>query len=299
MEKESKPFASGADASDKYKPQTYANNAEYFAALEKWLHDAYMWQSITAAFPYALMSNQFAPANAINMQHFNASQSGANVFPYMTFVHNGDILRNRRTQVATVRPNQHRQTEGIEYRVPPLWKRFIAEFLDFLILFFLKLAVTFVAVDFFDFIDLDKYDLDVLQRNVKIDYKIALEMTSEILLLELIHRIVVCIFETFWLQRGIGGRIGGATPGKTMMGIRVVLCTKVTPVEGRPMDVIVVHPGTDLGLGWAFARSFVKNLVLAVLFPICFALFFFRHNRTGYDIMCRTIVVEDPPRQRH
>jgi hypothetical protein len=40
---------------------------------------------------------------------------------------------------------------GIEYRIPPLWKRFIAEFLDFFILFFLKLAVTFVAVDFFDF----------------------------------------------------------------------------------------------------------------------------------------------------
>lgn len=40
---------------------------------------------------------------------------------------------------------------GVEYRIPPLWKRFIAEFLDFLILFFLKLGVTFVAVDIFDF----------------------------------------------------------------------------------------------------------------------------------------------------
>jgi hypothetical protein len=40
---------------------------------------------------------------------------------------------------------------GIEYRIPPLWKRFAAEFLDFLILFLLKLTVTFVVVDFFDF----------------------------------------------------------------------------------------------------------------------------------------------------
>jgi uncharacterized RDD family membrane protein YckC len=101
------------------------------------------------------------------------------------------------------------------------------------------------------------------------------------------------------LQRGIDGRAGGATPGKTVMGIRVVLCTKVTQIEGRPMDVIAVHPGTDLGLGWAFARSFIKNLILAVLFPVCFVLFFFRHNRTVYDILCQTIVVEDPPRQRH
>jgi uncharacterized RDD family membrane protein YckC len=64
------------------------------------------------------------------------------------------------------------------------------------------------------------------------------------------------------------------------------------------MDVIAVHPGTDLGLRWAFARSFIKNLILAVIFPL-FAIFFFRHNRTGYDMLCRTIVVEDPPRQRH
>jgi uncharacterized RDD family membrane protein YckC len=101
------------------------------------------------------------------------------------------------------------------------------------------------------------------------------------------------------LQRGIDGRVGGATPGKTAMGIRVVLCTKVTHIEGRPLDVIAVHPATDLGLGWAFARSFIKNLIHAVLFPVCFALFFFRHNRTVYDILCRTIVVEELPRQRH
>jgi uncharacterized RDD family membrane protein YckC len=105
--------------------------------------------------------------------------------------------------------------------------------------------------------------------------------------------------QTFWLQRGIGGHVGGATPGKTMMGIRVVLCTKVIHIDGRPVDVVTVYPGTDLGLGWAFARSFAKNVVLALLFPICFVLFFFRHNRTGYDILCRTIVVEDPPRQQH
>jgi hypothetical protein len=47
----------------------------------------------------------------------------------------------------------------------------------------------------FTFSDLDKYDLDMLQQTVKIDYNMALEMTSDILLLEFIHRIVVCAFE--------------------------------------------------------------------------------------------------------
>jgi hypothetical protein len=41
----------------------------------------------------------------------------------------------------------------------------------------------------------DKYDLDVLRQHATFDYNIALEITSEIVLLELIHRIVVCIFE--------------------------------------------------------------------------------------------------------
>jgi hypothetical protein len=47
----------------------------------------------------------------------------------------------------------------------------------------------------FTFRDVDKYDLDVLRQHAKIDYNMALEMTSEILLLETIHRIVVCLYE--------------------------------------------------------------------------------------------------------
>jgi uncharacterized RDD family membrane protein YckC len=94
------------------------------------------------------------------------------------------------------------------------------------------------------------------------------------------------------------GGYGGATPGKAMMGIRVVFCTKVTQIQGRPADVVAVYPGTDLGVGWAFARSFIKNLVLAFLLPIFFVIFILGHNRTGYDVLCNAIVVEDPPRRR-
>lgn len=38
-------------------------------------------------------------------------------------------------------------------------------------------------------------DLDLLQTNLRIDYKMALEMTYGILILEVIHRVIVCIFE--------------------------------------------------------------------------------------------------------
>jgi hypothetical protein len=109
MAEESKAELSGEKGNGKNKFQTYATTAEYFTALEKWLHDVYMWQSIAASFPYALMTNQFATTGAINMQNFGGNQSGTGVFPYMTILQNTDVLHNRRPQVATVRPTQHRQ----------------------------------------------------------------------------------------------------------------------------------------------------------------------------------------------
>lgn len=51
---------------------------------------------------------------------------------------------------------QQQQPRFREYRIPPLWKRFAAEFLDFLSLFVLKLVVTFIAVDTFELIDFEK-----------------------------------------------------------------------------------------------------------------------------------------------
>lgn len=40
---------------------------------------------------------------------------------------------------------------GITYRIPPIWKRFVAEFIDSMLLFVLKLSITYIAVDVFDF----------------------------------------------------------------------------------------------------------------------------------------------------
>ncbi|XP_049858102.1 protein FAM8A1 [Schistocerca gregaria] len=281
---------------------------EYFAALEKWLQDVYVMQSFAASFPYILMCNQLMPNAATNNLTSSVNTAtgipGAGVFqfitppPYLQGQQANEGVRHRfGPNVQSQRREQANLQEGIVYKIPAVWKRIIAELLDFVILLFVRLAITFVAVDF-DIIDLEKYDFDLLNRNVKMDYKVAVEMTSEILLLEMIHRLVVCLFEAFWIRRGIGPRMGGATPGKAVLGIRVVLCERVTDVEGRP-DIVLVTPGTDPGMFWAVARSLIKNLILAVLFPVCFVLFLFRHNRTGYDIICRTLVVEDAPPARN
>ena len=79
--------------------------------------------------------------------------------------------------------------------IPPMWKRIVAEVLDFMILFVLKVMITFIAVDAFDLIDLEHYDLPVAfdllnfnPENVKLDYNFAMQLTQEILILELVHR---------------------------------------------------------------------------------------------------------------
>ncbi|RZF36913.1 hypothetical protein LSTR_LSTR004601 [Laodelphax striatellus] len=262
---------------------------KYFQSLEKWLQEAYMWQSVTASFPYFLWYNHCA-ANQISP---SLIQNSAGQFPYPNLQNLGNNNQNTQFQNTTI-------YEGIECKVPPLWKRLTAEFLDFIILFLIKLLVMFIAIDFVDMIDVYNvdfdleriFDYDILQKEIKLDYKVAMQMV----IWEMVHRVLVCAFETLWLAKSVGGRIGGATPGKTVMGLCVVRCDTITTLRAED-DVLLVKPGTDPGLRCAFFRSFVKNLVLAFFLP---ANFFSRvgYNRTIYDTICKTIVVEEAVRHR-
>lgn len=281
---------------DKCQMTAAEERSEYFKKLEKWLHEAYAWQSVAAMFPYYLMCGQMINSSAGAPSFATQAPPGV-AHRLMMDGQDSDPLRQRRPQAANVAatpPFQLPGAEGLEYRIPPIWKRCVAECIDATMLYLLKFSIAFFAIDVFDFRDID--DLDVV--NLRID-KMALELTYGILVLEVIHRVIVFIFEAYWLRHGMYGLIGGSTPGKFMMGLKVVQCRNVTPVD-RPNepDVVIVSPGTDLGTPLALGRSLVKTVILGFLFPVCFALFFFRfnifrYNRTIYDLLCNTIVVED------
>lgn len=272
--------------------------AAYFKKLEKWLCDAYAWQHVATMFPYYVMSGQIT--NSASGVSF-PSQVSTVTTTQVIIVNNdqqNDALRLTRVQDPVLRRLHQLQTpgqanRGFEYRIPPMWKRLAAELVDLTLLFLMKVCITFMLIDVSNFIHIN--EVDSLQINLRINYKMAAEMTYELLAVEIIYRVIVCIFEAFWIQHGAYGLIGGATPGKFMMGLRVVQCRSVTPVE-RPdePDLVRVTPGTDLGLPLALTRSVMKNLIMAFLFPVCFALFFFRFNRTSYDLICHSIVVECP-----
>jgi len=267
------------------KPGDFKSASDYATAVRQWLWQCYYWQNISSSFPYYLLNClQQSPTQSSQPPRF----AGTPLFHQFNQIRNQNIpLVGGIPQNGTRPVNQ--QNIVHEFLVPPLWKRFVAEFIDFLILFLLKLVITFVAVDFFNIIDLEKYNLAQWPTEILTDYKLALEMTSDIVLLELIHKLVVCVFEAICLHRGTVG-IGGATPGKNIMGIKVVSCESVLDLGNNRVHV---QPARDIGFSWALVRSIIKNLSMAFFFPVCFTLFFFQYNRTVYDIVCNCIVVED------
>uniref|UniRef100_A0AAZ3RJN9 RDD domain-containing protein n=1 Tax=Oncorhynchus tshawytscha TaxID=74940 RepID=A0AAZ3RJN9_ONCTS len=125
---------------------------------------------------------------------------------------------------------------GLEYTTPSPHHRFLAETVDFFILFCVKATI----------------------------------------ILWIMHLFLVlgCFCEIFW-------GLGGATPGKILLGLQVVTCDSSVLV--RPNRVLVV-PGSDVTLS-------ASNFSIAFLFSI-FTTFFFQHNRTVYDIVAGTIVVQ-------
>ncbi|XP_043492764.1 protein FAM8A1 isoform X1 [Polistes fuscatus] len=292
---------------DEPKMSLAEERSEYFKKLEKWLQEAYAWQSVAAMFPYYVMSNQVLNLSEKEILRKKKIITGAMPFGSSipttsaqrintaTPPQQNDLQRQRRPQETAPPHFQRADAEGFEFRIPPVWKRLAAEFIDSAMLFLLRISISFVIIDFFDFIGLE--DSELLQTNLPIDYKMFIEVTYGTILLEIINRIAVCILEAFWLQRGMNGRIGGTTPGKSIMGLRVVQCRNVVPADrADDPDMVYVQPGTDLGFPLAFSRAVIKTLILSSVFPICFGVFFFRFNRTGYDLICNSIVIEDPYR---
>jgi len=110
------------------------------------------------------------------------------------------------------------------------------------------------------------------------------------------------LFQAYCLAKG------GATPGKGFMRLRVLDCNQVIPISaqmyqnnnlniqlfpgGIPASRVLVSPGSFLSFRAALIRSSIKNFSLAILFPFCFTLFQFEHNRTMYDLAAKSIVVE-------
>ncbi|KAF2367440.1 RDD protein [Trinorchestia longiramus] len=262
----------------------YKTSEEYVAALRGWLSHHYQVQCLNAGFPYFIAAAMQRQQPSQPSSQSTASSAGA-------ASHTAHPASAAATQSTTASPPPAER--GREYLIPSLWKRFLAETIDFMLLFTIKLAITYLAIDFLDllfpFSDMENYNLETLRADMLSDYRLTMNVTWDIFLLETIHRVLNCVFEALCLHRD-GRGLGGATPGKKMMGLRVVRCQWVVPTLN---EQVLVYPAADLGLCRSFIRAVAKNLTITLMFPMCVTFFMYHNNRMLYDVMAGSLVVED------
>lgn len=78
------------------------------------------------------------------------------------------------------------------------------------------------------------------------------------------------------------------------MGLMVIQAETVNPVPGSD-QMVRVTPCLPLGIQKAIIRAVLKNIFLGIMLPVCLTLYIFRFNRTGYDAVSGSLVVECNP----
>ncbi|KAF5899993.1 protein FAM8A1-like, partial [Clarias magur] len=134
--------------------------------------------------------------------------------------------------------NGHAQQPGREYFIPSPLHRFLAEMVDFFILFFIKATIILSIMHLSGMKDISKFAMHFIVE--EIDEDTSMEELQKMMLVALVYRILVCVYEIICIWG-----VGGATPGKFLLGLRVVTCD--TSVLVQPNRVRVV-PATNVSL---------------------------------------------------
>uniref|UniRef100_A0A8C6XTV6 Family with sequence similarity 8 member A1 n=1 Tax=Naja naja TaxID=35670 RepID=A0A8C6XTV6_NAJNA len=250
---------------------------EYSRRVHQWLWDSYCgylsWQSGLAALMAGAANGGSAPARA------------APAWPPPAVRHGTPAQRPAPPTVAAPAGSSQREPgrpAGREYIIPSLAHRFIAEMVDFFILFFIKASIVLSIMHLSGIKDISKFAMHYIIE--EIDDETSMEDLQKMMIVALIYRLLVCIYEIICIWGA-----GGATPGKFLLGLRVVTCD--TSVLVAPSRVLVI-PSSNVSITTSTIRALIKNFSIASFFPAFITLLFFQHNRTAYDIVAGTIVVK-------
>lgn len=239
--------------------------AEYSQRLQEWLWQCYCgalcWQSSCANAAAWAMMNTGGPGESARQGSRGATPAASPVS----------------STAATTST-----AAGREYVIPSLAQRFRAEMVDFFILFFIKAAVILSIMHFSGIKDISKFAMHYIIEEV--DEDTSMEDLQKMMVVALIYRLLVCFYEIICIWGA-----GGATPGKFLLGLRVVTCDSSVLIA--PNRVLVI-PSTNVNVTASTIRAVIKNFSIAFFFPAFITLLFFQHNRTAYDIVAGTIVVK-------
>ncbi|OCT76492.1 protein FAM8A1 [Xenopus laevis] len=257
------------DSASTPEPNGTMNAAQYTRQLQEWLWQCYCgsicWQSSCATTTAFLMMN--AASSSTGEQPGRAAISSSR--------------RATGTTPTSGGTGSSVTAAGREYVIPTLAQRFRAEMVDFFILFFIKAAFILSIMHISGIQDISKFTMQYIIEEV--DEDTSMEDLQKMMVVALIYRIVVCFYEIICIWGA-----GGATPGKFLLGLRVVTCDSSVLIG--PNRVLVV-PSTNVNLTSSTIRAVIKNFSIAFFFPAFITLLFFQHNRTAYDIVAGTIVV--------
>lgn len=283
------------------KKQLQANaTTEYCSKLQRWMWEYYWgcanWQSwaalSTVPLPIPSSSGQTTAAHASTGASGQQAFDPGNWYGYPYAFRPPEYSApsppvgaqgEQRPAATDVRQqNGSPPQAGREYTIPSPLQRFLAETVDFFILFCVKATIVLWIMHLFGMKDIAKFITNFIIE--EIDENTSIEDLQKMMAVALVYRVLVCVYETICIWGA-----GGATPGKFLFGLRVVTCDTSTMV--RPNRVFVV-PASNVSLSASTVRALNKNFSIAFLFPVFITLLFFQHNRTVYDIVAGTIVVQ-------
>ncbi|KAK5862372.1 hypothetical protein PBY51_017776 [Eleginops maclovinus] len=270
---------------------------EYCEKLQGWMWQYYTgnvsWQSWVAATscPYYLQSDTGPSTTPLDINSMNW-YNGPFGLPLSIYPPAGSSLAGEAAVTAQPQqqPQQQQQQQengnaqrpGREYSIPSPLQRLLAEMVDFFILFFIKATIIISIMHLSGINDVSKFAMHFIVE--EIDEDTSMEELQKMMLVALVYRILVCFYEIVCIWGA-----GGATPGKFLVGLRVVTCDSSILVQ--PNRVLVV-PATNVSLSASTVRALNKNFSIAFFFPAFITLLFFQHNRTVYDMVAGTIVVK-------
>ncbi|XP_034560830.1 protein FAM8A1 [Notolabrus celidotus] len=291
------------------KPSPTTATTEYCAKLQQWMWQYYWgyanwqgWMTLTAL-PFPPLCTFPPPGTSSQTPGVPASNPGQQTydpvnwysypyplsFPAASFSHHAQTGQSSASTPSTAadgRPAQQQNGNppqaGREYIIPSPLQRFLAETVDFFILFCVKATIVLWIMHLSGMKDIAKFITHFIVE--EIDENTSMEDLQKMMAVALVYRVLVCVYEVICIWG-----TGGATPGKFLLGLRVVTCETSTLV--RPNRVLVV-PASNVSLSASTVRALNKNFSIAFLFPVFITLLFFQHNRTVYDIVAGTIVVQ-------
>ncbi|CEF62590.1 Protein FAM8A1 [Strongyloides ratti] len=264
----------------------YGSAKEFAKEVSKWMY------AQKKANEYQNTAHQIAHQNAYNamMRNINASQQGTrNIFGLGQNTVSFNIQRQRdsnwfRRHLWRL-DSDIRVTENVH--VASYSKRLLAEILDFFIFFFIKLSLLFIIVEI-GYLDIKEYEKLITDE---IDIQNIVDLTQGLLPADLMLKATSSIVEAILIAFGFSILPKGCTPGKFVMGIKIIDCVSIQQNQ-EIAGTYTVTRTEGVSFAKALARSIIKNFTINFFYPISCAAYVFPYNRAVYDVATKTLVVQ-------